>query len=213
MKPSWSRGAPVVLRGIYAGRVWTAQSVLVLQDTPDQVVLLQLPGAACAMPEGYWRWKKGDLSRGTRWDDMLGLDWKLREYPWHTNRFVMILEPGSYFATFYIWHHAVNEFQCYYINFQLPFQRTRFGFDTLDLDLDIVVAPDYSWRWKDVDSYQEGVSRGGIEPHWAQAIENAKAVIFDRIAQRSQSLDGAWLNWMPDPGWAPPQLPEGWQEP
>jgi hypothetical protein len=35
--------------------------------------------------------------------------------------------------------------------------------------------------------------------------------VFDRINQRSYPLDGSWLDWLPDPGWVPPRLPDGWR--
>jgi len=206
----WQTGSPVVLRGMFQEKVWTAQSVYVLRDSPSEVVLVQLPGAQCIMPEGYWFWKSGDLSKGTRWDEMLSLNWKLQMYNWHTNRFLMILEPDAYFATYYIWDHATNVFQCYYINFQLPFKRTPLGFDTLDLALDIVVNPNYSWYLKDEMSYQEGVHRGGIEKPWVEEIESAKTDIFKRINRRLYPLDGSWFSWNAGPSWIPPSLPDGW---
>jgi hypothetical protein len=38
----------------------------------------------------------------------------------------------------------------WYVNFQRPMRRTAIGFDTFDLLLDLVIAPDLSrWDWKD----------------------------------------------------------------
>ncbi|MGE5777292.1 MAG: DUF402 domain-containing protein, partial [Chloroflexota bacterium] len=105
-----------------------------------------------------------------------------------------------------------NRFTGYYINFQLPFQRSKAGFDTLDLELDIVIKPTYEWLWKDIDGYREGIERGIIRKEWAQEIETAKQEVLEKIEKRLYPFDGAWLSWIPDPNWQPPALPENWDK-
>jgi protein associated with RNAse G/E len=105
-----------------------------------------------------------------------------------------------------------NSFGCYYINFQLPFRRSHCGFDTLDLELDMVIDQTGAWRWKDMDDYEEAIQEGGMLPEWRQGIEKDKAEVFERLHQRRYPLDGAWLRWQPDPGWTAPALPAGWEE-
>lgn len=204
-------GESCVLRGIVNQQVWLAQSVIVVKDGPDETVLLQLPGAQCAFPEGYWRWRKGDYSQGTRWQEARKKPIILREFAWQTIRRLMFMEPGKYYSPFLFWDQASDQFECYYINFQLPYRRSACGFDTLDLDLDIVIDPQYNWKWKDEDEYQEGIREGGIQDEWVKGIEKSQAEVFDRIARRSYPLDGSWLDWRPDPAWVLPRLPEGWQ--
>lgn len=38
----------------------------------------------------------------------------------------------------------------------MPYRRSHCGFDTFDLDLDIVINPQHEWHWKGVDDYQQG---------------------------------------------------------
>lgn len=71
-------------------------------------ILLLTPGAQCAYPEGYWRWKHDDYSMGTRWDDAKSNAWALREFTWQTNRLLMFLEPQKYYSTFYFWDRSVS---------------------------------------------------------------------------------------------------------
>jgi protein associated with RNAse G/E len=99
---------------------------------------------------------------------------------------------------------------CYYINFQLPFRRTELGFDTLDLDLDLVIQPTFDWEWKDVDEFQRGVASGGIRLEWVNEIGHAKEEVLARLEKREYPLDSSWLNWRPDSKWTVPMLPEGW---
>lgn len=212
MNNLWEAGESCVLRGIVNQQVWLAQSVIVVKDEPDETLLLLLPGAECAFPEGYWRWRKNkDFSHGTRWQEARSDSIHLRKFAWQTNRVLMFLEPDKYYACFLFWSQASDQFNCYYINFQLPYRRSHCGFDTLDLDLDIVIDPQYHWKWKDEEDYQEGIREGGIREEWVQGIERCKAEVFDRIKRRVNPINGAWLPWRPDPEWTAPALPEKWQ--
>jgi hypothetical protein len=205
-------GESCALRGIVNGQVWLVQSVIVVRDEPEETVLLLLPGAECAFPEGYWRWKRGgDRSQGTRWQDAREDHIPLREFAWERNRILIFLEPEKYYSCFYFWDHEADRFSGYYINFQLPYRRSHCGFDTLDLDLDIVIDPLYDWKWKDLEDYHDGILEGGIREAWATGVEQAQAEVFDRIQNRRYPLDGSWLRWRPDPTWSPPKMPEKWQ--
>ncbi len=116
-------------------------------------------------------------------------------------RILIFLEPEKYYSCFLFWDHASDQFRCYYINFQLPYQRSHCGFDTLDLDLDIVIDPQYHWEWKDEEDYRDGIREGGILEEWVQGIEHSQGEVLDRINQRCYPLDGAWLGWRPDLTW------------
>jgi protein associated with RNAse G/E len=182
--------------------------MIVVKDSPNETVLALLPGTECMAEEDYARGKKNDHRR---WD-FIDKPWKLGKYSWQTNRLLFILEPQKYYATIYFWSDLSNEFICYYINFQLPFQRSHCGIDTLDLELDLIINPDFSYEWKDLDEYQKGIESGIISKEWTDQIELAKEEIFERIGKRKYPLDGTWLDWKPDPNWPRPKLPENWSK-
>jgi len=204
----WNPGDVIAWRGIYRDRVWHSQTVITVKDTSEEMVLTLLPGAECIAPEGYLDGKDSNKRRWTFKDK----DWETQEYLWRTNRLLLLLEPEKYYSIIHFWDNESNGFLCYYINFQLPFQRSHCGIDTLDLDLDIVINPDLSWRWKDVDDYQKAIDQGIILPEWACEIEKAKEEIFDRLENRKYPYDGSWLNWKPDPSWSSPKLPANWDK-
>jgi hypothetical protein len=208
----WEPGEPVALRGIFAERVWYMQSALVIHDTPQEVALVVLPGAACSAPSEYIHGKHGASGEYDRWGNYLGNRWNMESYSWRTNRLLILLEPEKYFARMLFWEHNSGDFLCYYINFQLPFRRSPIGFDTLDLELDIVVEPNFEWYWKDVENYQKGIDCGVICSEWAEQIETAKKEIIQTLATRYYPFDGSWLHWKPDPNWKPPKLPENWDK-
>jgi hypothetical protein len=202
-------GDGCALRGIHNGRVLYAQSVVVVRDSPAEVALLLLPGANCRVPAGWQLGSHGDGAASRRWASIRAGEWELADFTWHTNRLLILLEPGRFYATIVFWEHLSNAFGCYYINFQLPFRRSHAGFDTLDLELDMVIDETGAWRWKDLDDYEEAIREGGMLPEWMQGIENDKAEVFDRLRQRLYPLDGSWLRWQPDPGWTAPVMPAG----
>jgi len=202
----WKPGDIIVWRGIYRNRVWHAQPVIVVKDTSEEIVVALLPGAEGVAPEGYLDGKK------PKWWDFNDKTWQLEKYHWRINRLLILLAPQKYYATMFFWNGKSNEFLCYYINFQVPFQRSRDGIDTLDLDLDLVIHPNFSYEWKDVNEYQKAIDNRAIPLDWIQEIDTAKQEILDKLEQRQYPYDGSWLNWMPDPGWSPPKLPENWDK-
>jgi protein associated with RNAse G/E len=204
----WNPGEVIAWRGIFNNRVWHVQPTIVVKDSPDELVLTLLPGAECVAEETYPAGKR----HGKRWWNFINTDWKLAKYTWRTNRLLLILEPQQYFSTMLFWDHLSDEFTGYYINFQLPFERSHCGIDTLDLDLDIIIDPDFSFEWKDVEDYQKAIKHGLISAKWIQGIEAAKPEIFGKLEKRQYPFDGSWLEWRPDPSWEPPSLPENWDK-
>jgi hypothetical protein len=207
----WNPGDQIALRRMYAGHPWHVQSVIVVKDNPEEIALLLIPGAECVAPYGYIHQKHGSEGKWERWQEMLNPPWRLEKYAWRTSHFLILLKPDDFYSIIYIWE-ATNAFLCYYVNFQLPFQRSHCGFDTFDLELDLVIKPDYSWRWKDVEDYQRGIAAGILIPEWVRGLETAQKDVFDRLEQRRYPLDGRWLDWKPDPVWMAPKLPANWDQ-
>jgi protein associated with RNAse G/E len=205
----WKPGEVIAWRGIFRERVWHAMPTIVVKDTPQEIVLALIPGAECMVEENYARHHKRSEKR--RWD-FINEDWKLEKFTWHTNRLLHVIEVDKYYSTVYFWNHENNEFLFYYINFQLPFRRNHCSIDTLDLDLDIVINPDFSFEWKDLDDYQRAIEAGVIQPQWADEIEIEKAEVLHRLEKREYPFDNSWLDWGPDPDWSTPTLPNGWDK-
>jgi len=204
----WNSGDVIAWRGIYRNQIWHAQTVIVVKDTPEEIVMALLPKAECVAPEGYLN---GKDSNKRRWN-FKDKAWEKQNYLWRTNLLLLLLEPQKYYSTIYFWNNESNQFLCYYVNFQLPFKRSHCGVDTLDLDLDLIINPDFSYEWKDEDDYQKAIDKGVIIPEWTQEIEMAKNEVFNKLEKRQYPYDGSWLNWMPDPNWSPPKLPENWDK-
>ena len=101
---------------------------------------------------------------------------------------------------------------CYYINFQLPYTRSNCGFDTLDLELDLIVQPSLSWKLKDEDIYLDGIKEGFFQDQWVSEVERARPEIIEMINNQQYPFDGSWIDWHPHSEWNAPSLPKGWAE-
>lgn len=208
MTKYFQAGDHALYQGVYENRVWYAQSVVVVKDTAEEIVYVVYPGAECVAPRGYINGKQ----KWNRWQDYLTNHWDMQSYDWHTNRFLVLLYPEKYYSISLMWNHAEKRFLCYYINFQLPFLRTALGFRSLDLEIDLVIHPDYSWHWKDEKDYDEGIKLNIIRSEWVEKIELAKQDIFEKLKQTQYPFDGHWVNWQPNEQWTLPRLPANWAE-
>ena len=210
MNTYWNPGDVVALRWIAQGHLRIAQPIRVVKDGPEETALLMLPGSICYVPE--WVWREGVDERSIRWANEREGATVLRAHIWHTNRTLMLLYPNRFYSIIHFWNDSTIKFECYYINFQLPFRRSPCEFDTYDLELDLVIDPSLTWEWKDVDAYNDGVFQGNIRPQWVEAIDRAKAEVLTMVRERAYPFDGRWINFRHPLGWTIPTLPARWDE-
>ncbi len=210
MSRYWNPGDVVAWRWIANDRLRVVAPYIVVKDSAEETVLLLPPGSNCMVPDQLWREGTYEEGRSKRWVEERTGEYTLREHIWAANRLLMVVEPGKFYSIIHFWRHETNTFSNYYVNFQLPFQRSHCGFDSYDLELDLVVEPMFEWEWKDTETYQEGVAQGNIRPEWVGAIEQAQPEIFARLNNRVYPFDGHWRNFQPNLNWEIPTLPDHW---
>jgi len=208
MTKYWKTGETAILRDIVFDQVLFARSATVVQDSPDETILWLQSGNQYAAPESYL---DGTFGRGRRWLEAKNGEWNLICTKWWKSNVLILLWPNRYYSVYYFWDEHSSEFICYYVNFQLPVSRSSVGFDTLDLDLDIVVKEDLTWQWKDEDDYQLGIKSGGILTEWANRIDKSKNDVLGMIEAACYPFAGDYLNWIPDPSWKKCRFPNGWR--
>ena len=202
-------GSDAALRWMFAGKIWSGRAVKVVEDGPERTLISWWPGCESWRPEGMLHRAEGHFPLGSRWQQLQRGDWQLAAQPWSGTRVLFALEPGKYYAIGLFWDADTGEFRDYYVNFQLPFHRSLAGFDSLDLDLDIVVAADFTWAWKDEGDWAEARASGGLEGEVIEAVERARGGAVARIEAGLGDLP-AWLDWLPDPCWELATMPENW---
>ena len=192
-------GEPVLWRKRWHGAVMTALPMRVVSDSPERIVLYLAPDTP---------FKGARTAAGTKVRDLSS--WVSKDLVWAGGSLIRLAEPGT-------WHcvdvefDAVGEFVGWYVNLQQPFRRAGSRFDTVDLVLDLVVAPDRSWRLKDEDDFRRAVADG----HLTADIEDRVRAEAERMtgvlaANGPPFCESEWLGWRPPADWAVPALPADW---
>ena len=136
----------------------------------------------------------------------------LADDTWTGNHTLMLHEPHRLGAVWLFWSEADWSFQSYYINLQAPLERSPVGFDTADYLLDIVVAPDLSWRWKDEDEFAIAIEHELISSVLLHAVRAEGRRFIQEIETRQWPFDQGLETWRPDPDWTVPAMQENWDE-
>jgi hypothetical protein len=200
MRPSFGPGTSIALREVWHGRVFEARPTLVVQDDPEQTMLLLPGGVRCGLPIGA-------DGRELRLPDE---DWHLELRPRGDRPILSFAWPETPYSVL-LWT-VEEDRRVWYVNLQDPLVRTSIGFDTVDHALDVVVELDRSsWRWKDEDELAEAVQDGLFTPAEAADFRAWGERAVDRILSSEPPFDRNWDGWRPDPGWGVPELPDGWE--
>jgi Protein of unknown function (DUF402) len=181
----------VTVRSLIRGQLRFALGAYEIEHTDKHVVLYVPVGAA-----GYDRDGIRDGPRGT----FLRLDHFARTFsptswtgadclfvhrfgdPWSTWRWVEAnrrLRPGAY------------------LNLQEPWRKTRIGWDTADLTLDVVVHPDGVVSYKDEDELKWAEQQGVYRADEAARIRQAGEIARGHATNRNWPLNIDWTRWIP----------------
>ena len=194
-------GEQVVMRHVRGEWRWAAP-MHVVEDRGDFVALYLQPGS------GYMTMGSAD---GTPSRDFVNERTPIR-LTWRENHALHLIREGDEHATVLYWREGSWEFRCWYINLQDPFVRYEGGFQSMDLTLDMLIAPDRrGWQWKDEDEFVEIGIAGGwyTDEQLAHLKEYGLRVVAE--AEAGHGVFGEpWPDWRPDPSWGPLELPEGW---
>jgi uncharacterized protein DUF402 len=176
-------GDAILLRHVWRDEIFLASPVRVVEHTPELLVTWLAPGTPYKRPA-----VRGELPFGQ----------PLIDRPWRAPGVVQLTRPGDAHSV-WVFEHG------WYVNLQEPLRRTPLGFDTRDQLLDLVRSPDGRWRWKDEQELADAVRQGFVSADEAAAIraEGERVIAADVFPT-------GWEAWKPDPSWAAPGLPAGW---
>ena len=208
MPDRWDSGTTVVLQEVWDGKLWSARPMTVVEDREDRLALWCPSGTnwktATTPP-----WRRRAATRAERFVALLtGRDWELRDFSWGVSNLILV-RPGDWHAVWVGWNEK-GESMGWYVNFQRPYVRTARGIQTMDLMLDLVVAPDRSWIWKDEDELEALVRPGLIAEDEARCIHDEAQSMVVRIEHNEAPFCEPWHEWRPNPVWSTPLLEAGW---
>lgn len=203
-------GQTVVRRDVHrSGRVWSELALRVVDDTSEALVTACSPGAEARLPTLYAKARAdGDRTVRTEAFDVMATGvWELAAAVWQETELLLWKLPEAWFSinAFYTAAGLRN----WYVNFEQPTRRTMDGFDTFDLTVDLVVAPDLTrWQWKDEDEYAHVRRLGIITDAEHQAVDAARAQVLAMLEERCGPFTdvASWSAWRWNPAWPTPRL-------
>jgi hypothetical protein len=179
---------------VWRGRPLVAWGAIVVRDAPDLLALY--------MPEGGPLRFAPDFFGGPH-------PWSGKDH-WEGHGVLQLQRPGEMNAVWVFWEGEARELGAWYVNLQEPFRRTDLGFDTQDLELDIVVSPDGSWRLKDDERLEGWIERGRWTSDEVAAIRAEGRRLGRELDLGRHWWSDEWATWRPEPDWPQPSIPETW---
>ena len=222
-------GRPVVYRNITGGRLVNVRPCRVVSDDDRGLLLWLARGSATAVEVAV----DGRGIRSMPFTEWVGLDHHLAHGRWQGPGILKFIPPDVDHSVWFFYHDAgdtsaaasttgradAREFAGWYVNLEERAVRwddgDLAGVDAVDQDLDIVVAPDRTWRWKDEDEFTERLALP--EHYWVRdeaAVRAEGQRVIKKIETGEFPFDGTWTDFTPDPSWPVPRsLPSGWDRP
>jgi hypothetical protein len=201
-------GDTVVVQEVWRNRIWAARPMTVVRDEGEFVVLWFPRGTKWQAPTNPPT-RRREANRGERLaTSALSGDWVFVEREWEVST-LSLMHSGDWHALWVSWLPDGTHWG-WYVNLQEPFRRTRLGFETMDLMLDVIVDPDRTWRWKDEDELEMFVARGVIDAGLADRLRAEALAVAQRAERNEPPFSEPWPQWRPDPAWTVPELPRGW---
>jgi hypothetical protein len=181
----WTAGDVILRREVRNDAwAWAQFPVIVVADTPDLLATYAPQGTPFTFPPGPEVHPWADRSC------------------WDGHGVLMLQRPGESYAVWVFWEGPNREFSgTWYLNLQEPFRRTAEGYDTQDLELDLLVHADGTVVWKDDELLDERVREGRFTEDQAHAIRREARRIEAELAARGHWWDAYWALWEPDPAW------------
>lgn len=202
--PRFDAGDRILYRDTDGRRLLDVKPVTVVEDSPRRIALwlpLETPTKQAKLhnyvPNAPREWIDGQ--------------WSLVDSVWRWAELLILVAPGARRATWVMWSPD-RSFRGWYVNLQSELRRTAFGFDYRDHQLDILVRPDRTWRWKDELELERAVELGQFSSAEAESIwaEGHRAVT-DIEADASPFSDGS-EHWRPEAQLQRPTLSAVWDD-
>ncbi|WP_196156815.1 DUF402 domain-containing protein [Reinekea sp. G2M2-21] len=187
----FKQGQKIQLREMIGQKPWAIREVDVLEDRSDQTLLWYAEGSRFCITEGYLN---NPEFANQRWQISQTGHWNMIESQWKHNHVLIVKNLTNFYSVQLFWRACDNRFLGYYVNFELPYRRVCSGFDTLDLDLDIIVHPDMTTELKDEDEYLRAVRGGYINREWTEAIQRSLQSIYSKITGLEYPFDGSLIS-------------------
>jgi Protein of unknown function (DUF402) len=207
-------GSTAVRRDTLGGKIWTAAPHRVVRDSGSELLLTRWPGVESIVPATYIQWllTGDDAARKQAIPNLAAGRWELGRWTWRDTTVLSWFSAGEYFSVrrYLRTGRRPGAPAGWYVNFELPFRRTRIGIDTFDLLLDLVAEPGLAgYAWKDEGEYAHARRLGLIDDALHARVGGARQRAVSLIRGRQGPFAHDWSRWRRDPRWPVPTLPPG----
>lgn len=207
MSIRFARGQQVVWRSKHQGQVGYVIPFTGIEDSDRTIVLVQHDGCTCMKRTGRRGGPGGRQMLPNGWD---GGHEALHWAPGHDT--VRVHVPGTSHAVIRAWHRGAQRFEGWYVNLELPWTRTRIGFDSCDLVLDAVVSDDLMHATlKDEDELAWALEAGTISGSEAELARAEADRVIETLRDGSGLFAADWDQWRPEAGWPVAEIPPDWR--
>jgi hypothetical protein len=211
---SFTPGRLILHRNVRRGRLGWVRPARVVCDDERGLLLWLARGSAVANEVAA----DGRGMRAMSFAEWLTVPYRLAIGSWQGPGVLKFLPTGAAHSVWWFRTDA-GDFTSWYVNLEEPGVRWDdgdvAGVDVVDQDLDIVVAPDLSWRWKDEEEFAERLAHP--EHYWVAdeaAVWREGHRVVESVEAGKFPFDGTWTDFRPDPSWpVPTTLPDGWDRP
>lgn len=193
MTPATS-GEEILLRYRYPdGRMQAGIPLRAVEDAADRTAAWLSPGTEIS----YWALQDGRDPRELPLDERFQHPMITARRIWQGSGVLRVMPVGAQYQVLHFWDEG--RFAGWYVNLERPRVRRGRCFDSVDQHLDLVISPDGSTAWKDVDEAQAAVTAGHLpEADLVAARVAGEAIIADIDAWLD--VVGDWREWSPSGG-------------
>jgi hypothetical protein len=195
--PYWTRGETILWR--YRSSV---APMTVVEDGPERLVAW-LPGGTPVLRPVL---ADGRDLRSVDVVEMFRGGRALRRDVWHGYGSLRIAPTGRPWSVWLFWCDD-GRHDCWYVNLEAPHRRDGDGVLSVDHAVDLVVRPDRSVEWMDLDELEGAVLAGRFTRAEADGFLSDAAAAAREVAAWAAPFRDGWECWRADPAWPRPELP------
>jgi len=211
---TFAPGREILHRNTHHGRIAFVHPVRVISDDDRGLLVWLARGAVIAVEKTL----DGRGARDLPFDEWAAAPKAPVRSTWQGPGLLRFFPSGADHSVWFFRDDQDN-FNTYYVNLEESAVRWDdgpvAGLDVIDQDLDIVVAPDLTWEWKDEDEFADRLRFP--EHYWVPdeaAVRAEGARVIKKIEAAEFPFDQTWTDFQPDPAWpTPTELPPGWDRP
>ena len=195
--PIWQPGDPILIRHASEDRVWYARPETVVRDEGSHILSYMQAGTPTI--QNLIDFETGEFHGP-------------EETTWKGNNILRFWNVGATHTVSLVWEAASGAFKYWYVDLQEPLRRSADGLVSWDRSLDIVVAPDRTWKWKDEDHFQRIQELRWLTSNGAQRLRAEGERVIANIERGDEPFCVPWPDWKPNADWPIPGLPPNWAD-